>query len=112
MSAAVAQHVVTSAIVANIPIAILSEITGNQTLERLDLALLVFFTAEVLCRFARAARRRQWDLWLAFDAIIVALAVLPFGVIPVVRAARLVHLSRHCAHLRHHLTNSRLARVV
>jgi hypothetical protein len=94
-------HVVTAAIAVNLPVALLVELTENELAERIDAALLAFFAAEITIRVAYAVKRRRWDSWLAFDAVIVALAVLPFGVIPVVRAARLAHLGRHVAHLRH-----------
>jgi hypothetical protein len=55
-------------------------------------------------------KSRRFDAWLALDAVIVALALLPFGLIPVVRAARLAHLGRHVAHLRH-LTVARVVHV-
>ncbi len=101
---------VTAAIIANLPIAVWSEITENEIAEHLDAALLLFFAVEVSVRVACAVKRRRWDAWLAFDAVIVALAILPFGIIPVVRAAKLAHMGRHAVHLKH-VTLARAAHV-
>jgi hypothetical protein len=96
-----AHRVVTGLIILNLPCALWAEFTHDEIAETIDAALLVFFAVEIAIRIVLAVKRRRWDAWLAFDAVIVALAVLPFGVIPVVRVARLAHLGRHVAHLRH-----------
>jgi hypothetical protein len=101
MSATIAHRVVTSMILVNLPVAAWVEITHNEVAERIDAGILVFFAIEIGLRVALAVKRRRWDGWLAVDSIIVALALLPFGVLPVVRVARLAHMSRHAGHLRH-----------
>lgn len=88
----------------NVPIAVLAEITRDETLEHLDLGLLVFFMCEVLIRVCRAVIRRRWDGWLALDALIVGVALLPVCALPVVRLARFAHLGRHAHHLLRHVT--------
>jgi hypothetical protein len=105
---AIVHRVVTAAILTNLPVAAWVELTHDEFAERVDGALLLFFACEIAVRVALAVKRRRWDGWLVVDALIVALALLPLGVLPVVRAARLAHLGRHAAHLRH-LT---IARVV
>jgi hypothetical protein len=111
MTATFVHRVVTGAILVNLPVAAWVELTHDELAEHIDAALLVFFACEVTLRVALAVKRRRFDAWLAVDALIVALALLPFGLIPVVRAARLAHLSRHVAHLRH-LPVVRFARVM
>jgi hypothetical protein len=78
------------------------EFTHDELAEKLDLGLLAFFAVEITARVISAVRQRQWDVWLAVDATIVAIASLPLGAsLPVIRAARLAHLGRHGMHLRH-----------
>jgi hypothetical protein len=98
---ALAERFVTGMILINLPVAAVVEFTHNELAERIDAGILVFFAIEIGVRVALAVKRRRWDAWLAVDTVIVALAMLPFGAIPVVRVARLAHLSRHFAHLRH-----------
>jgi len=97
-ASAAAEHVVTSAIILNLPIAAWPELSHDELAEHLDMGLLVFFAAEILVRLVYACKRRRFDLGLAFDTLIVVLAL---SGLPVARAARLGHLSRRCAHLRH-----------
>jgi hypothetical protein len=95
----VAERVVTSAILINIPIAVWVEITRSELAEHLDLAILGFFACEILVRIVLACRRRQWDNMLVVDTMIVALAL---SGLPLMRVARFAHLSRHVGHLRLH----------
>jgi hypothetical protein len=98
-ASAVVERVVTGLILLNIPVALICELTRNEIAEAIDLGLLVAFAAEILVRAVRAAVRRERDVWLAFDAIVVAVALLPLGAsLPAVRGARLLHLGRHVQH--------------
>jgi hypothetical protein len=110
MTATIAHRVVTGAILLNLPVAALCEFSHNEIADRADAALLAFFACEIMVRLALAVKRRRLDGWIAVDAVIVALALLPFGMLPVVRVARLAHLGRHAAHLRH-LTVARVVHV-
>ena len=101
MSAGIAHRVVTAAIVTNLPVALWAELTHCELAEHIDLGLLLFFSIEVAVRIGYAIRRRSFDRWLLIDAAIIGIAALPWGVLPVVRAARLAHLGRHVQHLRH-----------
>ncbi|WP_156764134.1 hypothetical protein [Mycobacterium sp. 852002-50816_SCH5313054-b] len=92
-------RLVTSLILVNVPVAGWAELTHDELAEHLDAALLAFFACEIAVRVALAVRHRRFDRWLLIDAVIVTLAVLPFGVLPVVRVARLTHLGRHLVHL-------------
>lgn len=83
---------VTSAIVANIPIAAWAEITHDELAERIDLSVLVFFALEIGVRIVYACSRRRCESTLVLDAVIVAIAL---SGLPLMRAARLAHLSRH-----------------
>jgi hypothetical protein len=93
-------RVVTSMIMLNLPVDAWAELTHDELAERIDFAILALFAFEVAVGVALAVRRRRFDRWLLIDAVIVSLAVLPFGLLPVVRAARLAHLGRHVIHLR------------
>jgi hypothetical protein len=106
----IGERLVTSMIVLNLPVAAWVELTHDELAEHIDAGILVFFAIEIGVRVALAVKRREWDNWLVVDSIIVLLAMLPFGAIPVVRVARLVHVSRHAGHLRH-LTIARVIRV-
>jgi hypothetical protein len=106
----VGQRVVTAAILANIPVAVWCEVSPSEVPETLDALLLCFFAYEIVCRAFSAARRGQFDSWLVIDALIVVVALLPFGVTPVMRAAKLAHIARHGMHLKH-LTIARAVHV-
>jgi hypothetical protein len=97
----VAERFVTSMILLNLPIAAWAELTHNETAERIDTAILVFFACEIGVRIAFACKRRHCDMSLLFDALIVLLA---FTGLPIARAARLGHLTRNASHLRHVVT--------
>ncbi len=95
---------VTAAIVVNLPVAALVEFAHDETAEiaeRVDGMLLAFFAIEIAVRVALAIKHRQWDRWLAIDATIIVLALLPIGLPLVLRGARLAHLARHGMHLKH-----------
>jgi hypothetical protein len=103
-------RLVTSAIVANLPVAVWVECTHDELAEKLDLGLLLFFSVEIAARIISAVKRREWDRWLAVDVAIISLALTPLGLAPIARTARLAHLGRHLNHLRH-VTLGRLAHV-
>ena len=98
-----ALHAVTTAAIAvNIPVAVVAEIVHDEMLERVDHALLLFFVAEVSVRLVHAVRRRHADVWLVVDSVIILAAMLlPVGLM-VARSARVAHMLRHAAHVRHH----------
>lgn len=97
----IGQRVVTAAIVANLPVALWVELTHDEIAEHLDMALLAFFACEIALRTFSALRRGSFDRWLVIDALIVAIALLPISVTPVMRCAKLAHVARHSMHLKH-----------
>ncbi|BBZ41141.1 hypothetical protein [Mycobacterium conspicuum] len=107
-AAAIASRLVTVMIVVNVPVAVWCEVSHAELAERVDAMLLGVFGIEIGVRAVLAIRRRRWDTWLVVDTVIVALAALPYAALPVVRVARVAHLGRHIAHLRH----ATLARLV
>lgn len=105
-------RVVTAAILLNLPVALLVEVSGSEVLERVDHCLLGFFAAELAVRSVQAVRLRRLSVWLVFDAFVIGLALLPWGVaLPVLRTARVAHLARHAQHLLRRVTIARAAAV-
>ncbi len=94
----IVEPVVTAAILINLPIAAWVEITHDELAEKIDLRILLFFACEIGVRVVLAIKRRGCDASLVLDTTIVVLAL---SGLPIMRAARLAHLSRHVAHLRH-----------
>jgi voltage-gated sodium channel len=81
-----------------------------ELLERVDVACLWFFAAELLVRVYRARLGFFRSPWCCFDAAIIALALAPVagGGIAVLRMARLAR----SAHLLRHLSHARLSRLL
>lgn len=75
----------------------------EDLIETLDYSLLWFFVFEIAVRASTARRRRQDWAWVAFDTIIIVLALLPLGsnvtALRVMRACRMLHFGRHMHHL-------------
>jgi voltage-gated sodium channel len=99
-------RIVSAAIFANTAVLLCSlfDETHRELLERVDLALLWFFAAEIGLRFKHAGRRCWRDRWLLFDTLVIAVTIAPIGVnvsaLRVVRTARITHHVRHASHLR------------
>ena len=93
---------VTAAIVVNLPVAAVAEISHSEICEKVDHGLLLFFAVEVAARLVVACKRRRADVWLVVDSVIILAAMLlPVGLM-VARSARVAHMLRHAAHVRHH----------
>jgi hypothetical protein len=88
----VERFVVTPMILVAIPIGVWAELSHDEFAEHLDFAILVFFACEIGVRIVFAGKRRRCDASLVLDTVIVALAL---SGLPLMRAARLAHLSRH-----------------
>ncbi|OBF58743.1 hypothetical protein A5787_22580 [Mycobacterium sp. 852002-50816_SCH5313054-b] len=93
-----AERVVTSAILINIPVAVWAEMTRDEIAERIDTTILLFFAFEIGVRIVCAIKRRDCPSMLVVDTMIVALAL---SGLPLMRVARFAHLS-HVGHLRLH----------
>jgi Ion transport protein len=101
------EHVVTAVIVANAALMVTGMLVDGHeaAFEKMDLAVLWFFAAELSVRLAMARLGFFHSLWNTVDLVVVVLALLPIagGGIAVLRLARLArsaHLLRHVAHLR------------
>jgi hypothetical protein len=89
---AVAERFVTSAVLLSIPVGVCAEITHDELAERIDTTILLFFAFEIAARIVYAIRREHFESTLVIDAAIVLLAL---SGLPIMRVARLAHLSRH-----------------
>lgn len=101
------EHVVTAVIVANAALMVTGMLVDGHeaAFEKMDLAVLWFFAAELSVRLAMARLGFFHSLWNTVDLVVVVVALLPIagGGIAVLRLARLArtgHLLRHVAHLR------------
>jgi voltage-gated sodium channel len=101
------EHAVTAVIVANTVVLVAGLVVDGheQLFEKVDLAILWFFAAELSVRLAMARLGFFHSLWNIVDAVIILVALLPVagGGIAVLRLARLArsaHLLRHVSHLR------------
>jgi hypothetical protein len=83
-------------------------------IEAADELVLLFFAGELGVRCWAAGRYFWRDRWLMFDAVVVAVALLPMNInlltLRVVRVARLTHFSRHVSHLRQSCWSKRYGR--
>jgi len=107
------EHTVTAVIVANVVVLVAGLVLGgheHELLEKVDLAILWFFAAELSVRLAMARLGFFHSLRNIVDAVIILVALLPMagGGIAVLRLARLArsaHLLRHVSHLRLNITD-------
>ncbi|MEC4763801.1 ion transporter [Mycobacterium sherrisii] len=111
------EHVVTGVIAANSVLLVWELAGGSEIAERLELLCLGFFVAELVVRFWRDPLGSLRNPWVAFDLVVIGLALLPiFGadtsLLRVARLSRAVHWLRHATHLRWARYLRPVARVV
>lgn len=96
------EHVVTTVIGLNSACLIWELIEHNELADQVESWCIAFFVAELIVRI----RRRQWNRWTLFDALVIGLSVIPLtgADTSLLRMARLspraIHLLRHTTHLR------------
>jgi hypothetical protein len=109
MSGKIFERVVAAAIIGNagLLIAGLAVDGDEELLEHCHDAFVAFFAVELLIRLRHGLGffRSRWN---CFDALVIVASCLPLlgldaGLLRVARAARLIHLGRHMAHLLPHL---------
>jgi voltage-gated sodium channel len=102
-------RLVTGVIVANSALLVWGLIAHDELAEHLETGCLVFFVGELLVRL----RRNGWntarflrDPWVAFDVVVIGLALVPTligtdaSLLRLARLSRLIHWVRHLSHLR------------
>lgn len=101
------EGVVTGAIVANTAVLVwgLVDHAHAEVAERLEHIIIVAFAVELACKLARQRLAYFRQPWQAFDAAVIALALLPalpvgVALLRTARLARLLHLARHVTQVR------------
>ena len=101
------EHAVTGLIMANASVFAwgLIDSAHAEAADQVDHVITALFAAELVCKLARQRLAYFRQGWQTFDAVIIALAVLPFlgsgvAVLRAARMARLVHLLRHVGQVR------------
>jgi voltage-gated sodium channel len=103
------EHAVTGVILVNSVLLVWGLIAHDDLAEHLETACLVFFVGELVVRLRRNgwnAARFLGDPWVAFDVLVIGLALVPTligtdtSLLRLARLSRLVHWIRHLSHLR------------
>jgi hypothetical protein len=114
-----ADRIIVTAALVDLPIAAWEYACGSHSVELAGQALLALFAAGVTVKIAVAVRRRQWDAWLGVDAALIVAIILMSAVVHssvvllgALKMARIAHLGRHCAHLRHIIVGRNIKTVL
>ena len=99
------ERVITGLIIGNVGLLLWgrADPVHREFAEHLESVILLVFAAEMLVRLARHRWRLLRQPWVAFDCWVIALALLPVApvnasALRLVRAVRLLHLSKHVGH--------------
>jgi voltage-gated sodium channel len=107
MSRLTVEHAVTGLIVANGAVFAwgLLDHAHTEAADQVEHIITALFMAELVCKVARQGLAYFRLPWQAFDAVVIALALLPalpvgVALLRTARLARLVHLVRHASQVR------------
>jgi hypothetical protein len=101
------EHAVTGLIVANGAVFAwgLLDHAHAEAADQVEHIITAMFLAELVCKVARQRLAYFHQPWQAFDAVVIALALLPalpvgVALLRTARLARLLHLARHVSQVR------------